>query len=189
MSGACAVEAAKATMRLARKIGLARVISLRCPGAIHGVLVTSTSPGCMWARPIWLMNCFTVTGSVPMKEGMLSLFCASSRPAASVRTHAKSFDSFTSVENDARRKALAASSTAEMARCQRISRVTASNGGLAAAVRAWIMAIPSADADADVAAGENLEASLTHDQCRFPFLDDRRAVESLDGRERIAVVN
>ena len=80
MSGACAVEAAKATMRPWRKIGLATVMSLRWPVAIHGVLVTSTSPGRMLARPICLMNSFTVTGSVPMKEGMLSVFCASDWP-------------------------------------------------------------------------------------------------------------
>ena len=102
MSGACAVEAANATMRPLRKIGLATVMSLRCPVAIHGVLVTSTSPGAMLSSPISLMNAFTVTGSVPMNEGMLSVFCASDCPAASVSTQAKSLDSFTSVENDVR---------------------------------------------------------------------------------------
>ena len=81
------------------------------------------------------MNCFTVTGSVPMKEGMLSVFCASDWPAASVSTQAKSLDSLTSVENDVRRSALAASSTAEIVRRHRISSVTASKGWLLAAVR------------------------------------------------------
>ena len=128
MSGACAVEAANATMRPLRKIGLATVMSFKCPVAIHGVLVTSTSPGRMLSSPICLMNAFTVTGSVPMNEGMLSVFCASDCPAASVSTQAKSLDSFTSVENDVRRSALAASSTAEIARRHRISSVTASKG-------------------------------------------------------------
>ena len=136
MSGACAVEAAKATMRPWRKMGLATVMSLRWPVAIHGVLVTSTSPGAMLARPICLMNSFTVTGSVPMKEGMLSVFWASDWPAASVSTQAKSLNSLTSVENDVRLSALAASSTAEIVRRHRISSVTASKGRLVAALGA-----------------------------------------------------
>ena len=81
------------------------------------------------------MNSFTVTGSVPMKEGMLSVFCASDCPAASVSTQAKSLDSFTSVENDVRLSAFAASSTAEIVRRHRISSVTASKGWLVAARR------------------------------------------------------
>ena len=70
---------------------------------------------------------------------MLSVFCASDCPAASVSTQAKSLDSFTSVENDVRRSAFAASSTAEMVRRQRISRVTASKGWLVAVRGAWDM--------------------------------------------------
>ena len=92
MSGACAVEAAKATMRPPRKIGFATVMSLRCPVAIHGVLVMSTSPDRMCSIPISLMNCLTVIGSVPMNEGMLSVFWASDWPIASVSTQAKSFE-------------------------------------------------------------------------------------------------
>ena len=52
------------------------------------------------------MNSFTVTGSVPMNEGMLSVFWARDCPAASVSTQAKSLDSLTSVENDVRLKRL-----------------------------------------------------------------------------------
>ena len=138
MSGACAVEAAKATMRPLRKIGLATVMSLRWPVAIHGVLVTSTSPGRILARPICLMNSFTVTGSVPMNDGMLSVFCASDCPAASVSTQAKSLHSFTSVENDVRLSAFAASSTAEIVRRHRISSVRRRRGG-------WLMARDGCD--------------------------------------------
>ena len=73
-------------------IGRATVMSLRWPVAIHGVFVTSTSPGDMLSRPISLMKCLTVTGSVPMNEGMLSVFWAERLPAASVSTQAKSFE-------------------------------------------------------------------------------------------------
>jgi hypothetical protein len=143
ISGACAVEAAKATMRPWRKMGLATVMSFRCPVAIHGVLVTSTSPGAMLSRPICLMNSFTVTGSVPMKEGMLSVFCASDWPAASVSTQAKSLDSLTSVENDVRLNAFAASSTAEIVRRHMISSVTASNGWFLSAFDGCDMVVQS----------------------------------------------
>ena len=64
-------------------------------------------------------------GTVPMNDGMLSVACASDRPFASVSTHAKSFDSRTTVENDVRTSAAAASSTIEMSRVHSISSVTA----------------------------------------------------------------
>src|SRR5215204_684472 len=56
---------------------------------------------------------------------MLSVACASESPFASVSTHAKSFDSRTTVENDVRTSAAAASSTIEMSRVHSISSVTA----------------------------------------------------------------
>ena len=127
------------------------------------------------------MNSFTVTGSVPMKEGMLSVFWASDWPAASVSTQAKSLDSLTRVENDVRRSALAASSTAEIVRRHRISSVTASKGWLAAGRD--VSAMPdflSADGDDDVAAGGDLEAAAgADDEGRLALLDDGGAVEGL----------
>ena len=64
-------------------------------------------------------------GTVPMKDGMLSVAWASDRPRASVSTQAKSFDSRTTVENDVRTSAAAASSTMEISRVHSISSVTA----------------------------------------------------------------
>ena len=64
-----------------------------------------------------------------MNEGMEPVFWASAPPRASVSMHAKSFASFESVENDVRTMAFAASSTIEIRRVQRTSRVTASKRG------------------------------------------------------------
>ena len=68
-----------------------------------------------------------VRGTVPMKDGMLSVACASDKPCSSVNTHAKSLDSRTTVENDVRTSAAAASSVIEMSRVHSISSVTALN--------------------------------------------------------------
>src|SRR5258708_9459503 len=60
-----------------------------------------------------------------MKDGMLSVAWASDPPTASVSTQAKSFDSRTTVENEVRTKAAAASSTIEISRVHSTSRVMA----------------------------------------------------------------
>ena len=114
------------------------------------------------------MNFFTVTGNVPMNEGMLSVFWAIDCPAGSVSTQAKSLLSLTSVENEVRRNALAASSTDEIIRRHRISSVTASKGWF---VRGILFSSP--DRDDDVAAGQNLAASAgTDDERRLRLLDN-----------------
>src|SRR5690606_4718976 len=71
-------------------------------------------------------KCLTVRGSVPMKEGMLLVACTVESPFRSVSTHEKSCDSRTSVENEARTSAAAASSTEEVSRVHSTSRVAAS---------------------------------------------------------------
>jgi hypothetical protein len=77
ISGMCEVVAENATRRPARKIGLSTHTSLMCPVPIHASLVMSTSPGRIAAAPIARRKWRTVAGKVPMKEGMLPLFCAS----------------------------------------------------------------------------------------------------------------
>ena len=109
------------------------------PGGDPGRVGDEHVAGRMLSGPTCLMNSFTVTGSVPMNEGMLSVFWASDCPAASVSTQAKSLNSLTRVENDVRLSALAASSTAEIVRRQRISSVTASKGWLSRADCVWDM--------------------------------------------------
>ena len=49
-----------------------------------------TSPGCRVSIGKKRMKCFTVSGRVPMKEGMLSVACTSDCPVASVTTQEKS---------------------------------------------------------------------------------------------------
>jgi hypothetical protein len=90
MSGAWAVLALKATTRPSRKMGLATVMSGRCPVPSQRSLVISTSPGSSVSSGKWWMKCFTVSGRVPMKEGMLSVACTSDCPRASVTTQEKS---------------------------------------------------------------------------------------------------
>src|SRR5258708_16018099 len=60
-----------------------------------------------------------------MKDGMLSVAWASDPPTASVSTQAKSFDSRTTVENEVRTSAEAASSKIEISRVHKTSRVMA----------------------------------------------------------------
>src|SRR6476620_12180226 len=133
-------------------------MSFRCPVAIQGVLVMRTSPGRMLLSPISSMNAFTVTGSVPMNEGIDSVFWARDRPASSVSTQAKSFDSLTKVENEVRLSALAASSTAEIVRRHRISSVTASNGSLLRVARLCGMVNPLAQGHNNISGRELFEA-------------------------------
>ena len=90
MSGACAVEALKATSRPSRKIGLATVMSGRWPVPIQRSLVMSTSPGSSASAGKKRRKCFTVAGSVPMKLGMLSVACTRERPSASATMQEKS---------------------------------------------------------------------------------------------------
>src|SRR5262245_55336677 len=188
MSGAWAVEAAKAMRRPWRKIGFATVMSFKCPVAIQGVLVMKTSPDRMLPRPISLMKVLTVTGSVPMNEGIDSVFWARDWPAASVSTQAKSFDSLTSVENEVRRNALAASSTAEIVRRHRISSVTASNGSLLRFVRPCGMTSPLEQGNKDISGRLLLEAGVRTDhERRLTFFHNRWAIEALAGGQRIAV--
>src|SRR5262245_60990973 len=149
--------------RPSRKIGFATVMSFRCPVAIQGVLVISTSPGRMLSSPISLMKVLTVTGSVPMNEGIDSVFWARDWPVASVSTQAKSFDSLTSVANEVRRNALAASSTAAIVRRHKISSVTASNGALLRVVRLWAMANLLGQDDNDISGRMLLEAGVGAD--------------------------
>src|SRR5262245_32763977 len=107
-------------------MGLTRHTSLRCPVPIQGLLVMRTSPGRSPSAPISRRKWRTVAGSVPMNDGMLPVFWARAWPRASVRTQAKSLASLDSVENEVRTIALAASSTTEIRRVHRTSRVTAS---------------------------------------------------------------
>ena len=72
-------------------------------------------------------KCRTVAGNVPMKDGMLPVFCASECPVSSVSTQAKSLASFDRVENEVRMITFAASSTIEVMRLHRISIVTGSS--------------------------------------------------------------
>ena len=126
MSGMCEVVAEKATSRPPWKIGFTRHTSLRCPVPIQGLLVMRTSPGRIPSAPMSRRKWRTVAGSVPMNDGMLPVFWARAWPRASVSTQAKSLASLDSVENEVRTMALAASSTTEMRRVHRTSRVTAS---------------------------------------------------------------
>src|SRR5262245_7525921 len=175
--------------RPSRKIGFATVMSFRCPVAIQGVLVMRTSPGRMSPSPISLMKVLTVTGSVPMNEGIDSVFWARDWPAASVNTQAKSFDSLTSVENEVRRNALAASSTAEIVRRHKISSVTASNGSLLRVVLLCGITSPSlAQGHNDIAGRVLLKAGVRADQeRRLTFFHNRWAINGLAGGKRIAV--
>ncbi len=66
-----------------------------------------------------------VRGTVPMKDGMLSVAWAIEPPWASVSTQAKSLDSRTTVENEVRTSAAAASSTIEISRVHSTSSVIA----------------------------------------------------------------
>src|SRR5262245_17968583 len=172
-------------------MGFATVISLRWPVAIQGVLVIRTSLGAMLLRPISLMKALTVTGSVPMKEGIDSVFWARDWPAASVNTQAKSLDSLTKVENEVLLSALAASSTAEIIRRHRISKVTTSKASLFGGAHVCGMGHSLlSDGDADVAAGELLESTTRTDyQSRFALLHNRRPGETLTGDQRVTVIN
>src|SRR5271155_574838 len=73
-----------------------------------------------------------VRGTVPMKDGMLSVAWASEPPWGSVSTQAKSLDSRTTVENEVRTKAAAASSTIEISRVHSTSNVIAFKLAMAA---------------------------------------------------------
>src|SRR5687768_15385091 len=87
--------------------------------------VMKMSPGAIVSGGYSSRNRTMLRGTVPMNDGMLSVACASDRPCASVSTQAKSFDSRTTVENDVRTSAAAASSTIEISRVHSISSVTA----------------------------------------------------------------
>ena len=80
MSGACAVVALKATSLPSLKIGLASVMSGRWPVPSQMSLVISTSPGASLSGGKKRRKCFTVSGKVPMKLGMLSDACTSDWP-------------------------------------------------------------------------------------------------------------
>ena len=90
ISGACAVVALKAINLPPRKIGLASVMSGRWPVPSQMSLVISTSPGSSWSGGKKRRKCFTVSGSVPMKLGILSEACTRDWPEASVTTQEKS---------------------------------------------------------------------------------------------------
>ena len=98
--------------------GATIVASGRCPVPIQGSLVNRMSPG----RSVSLGNTFRISasdsGAVPMKPGMLSDDCATSRASVSSNTQAKSLDSRTMVENDVRLSAAPASSVIEISRFQ-----------------------------------------------------------------------
>src|SRR6185369_17913571 len=93
-------------------------------------LVIRMSPGLSSPGGYSPRKCVMVRGTVPMNDGMLSVACASDSPRSSVNTQAKSFDSRTTVENDVRTSAAAASSVMEIRRVHSISSVTALNLGL-----------------------------------------------------------
>src|SRR5258706_11116067 len=90
-------------------------------------LVIRMSPGLRLFGGYSFKKCLIVRGTVPMNDGMLSVACASDNPFSSVSTHAKSLDSRTTVENEVRTSAAAASSVIEMSRVHSISSVTALN--------------------------------------------------------------
>ena len=77
-----------------------------------GSLVIRTSPEVKLATEKCLIKCLTVSGNVPMKEGMLSVACAKAFPSGSVMTQEKSYDSRTTVEKADRSNEAAASSAA-----------------------------------------------------------------------------
>jgi hypothetical protein len=62
-----------------------------------------------------------------LNDGIPSVFSAIALPAASNKTHEKSFDSRTIGENDVRTRVVAASSAIAVSRCQTISRETGSS--------------------------------------------------------------
>ena len=128
MSGACAVLAANPRRAPSRKTGFATQMSGRCPVPIHGSLVMRTSPDASVSGGNSRRKCRTVRGRVLMNDGILSVAWAMERPFASVSTHEKSWDSRTTVENEVRTRAAAASSAMEMSRVQRTSRLAASSG-------------------------------------------------------------
>src|SRR4051812_38970339 len=70
-----------------------------------------------------------------MNDGMLSVAWATERPAASVSTQAKSLLSRTTVENEVRTSAAAASSTIEISRVHRTSSVIALSVAMCLLVR------------------------------------------------------
>ena len=118
MSGACAVLAAKPITRAPRKIGLQTVTSARWPVPIQGSFVMNTSPGRMPSIVNSAMKCLTVSGSVPMNEGMLCGGWTSPRPASSATMQEKSCASRTTAENEVRINAADASLTIEIRRVQ-----------------------------------------------------------------------
>ena len=90
MSGACAVVALKAISLPSLKIGLASVMSGRWPVPSQMSLVISTSPGESLSAGKKRRKCFTVSGKVPMKLGMLSEAWTRDWPVSSVITQEKS---------------------------------------------------------------------------------------------------
>ena len=97
-------------------------MSGKCPVPKYGSLVINTSPADKFSEEKWLMKCLTVSGRVPMNEGILSEACAREFPLASVITQEKSYDSLTTVEKEERSRDAAASSAAAMTLFQSISR-------------------------------------------------------------------
>src|ERR1700736_2333314 len=157
------------------------LMSLRCPVPIQGSLVTSTSPGLSDAGGNARRKCRTVTGSVPMNEGMLNEDCASEWPSASSRTQAKSLDSRTIVEKDVRTSVAEASSTMAISRFQRISRAIGSMSS--ATVRSLHL-----DVQGLVAVHRERRIGAHHNR-RFTLLDERGSREALAWSQCIAIVD
>ncbi len=90
ISGAWAVLAANPIIFAPLKIGRQTEISGRWPVPICGSFVMRISPGNSVLLGNLLMKCFTVSGKVPINEGMLSVACTSAFPCSSVTTQEKS---------------------------------------------------------------------------------------------------
>src|SRR6516164_8221380 len=149
------------------------LMSFKCPVPSQGSLVTSTSPGRSDAGGNARSRWRTVTGKVPMNEGMLNEDCAKERPSASSRTHAKSLDSRTRVEKEVRTKVAEASSTPAISRFCRISKANGSSRSIAA-IFLYLD-------DQGVIAVHGKFGTRAHHHRRFAFLDEGRPHKTLPG--------
>ncbi len=103
------------------------VTSGRCPEQIQGSFEMITSPDSRVFEGNISRNVFSEAGRVPINYGLLWVDWASDRPFASRSTQAKSFDSLSVVEKEARTSAADASSTMATSRFHKISRLLGSN--------------------------------------------------------------
>ena len=126
-------------------------------------------------------KCFTVSGRVPMNDGMLIVDWASDRPRSSVSTTAKSLASLTRVENEVRRKVAAASSTIEMRRAQWISNEIDRTGWRSG--RSW-----QGDGHGEIVENADLGRPGNHEG-RLAFLEDEGTGEGGAGRQGVALVH